>query len=97
MLASISSNAGYQRFDVEMPPSELEAIKASKEASLKFKKGVFLEDDGTALPLGNSDYTMEFWIRFDGERSCFVGFGIGRFGFHVSALTKPMKPRSTPR
>ena len=43
--------------------------------ALKFKKDIYLKDDGKDLPLGNSDYTMEFWIRFDGERGCFVGFG----------------------
>ena len=43
--------------------------------ALKFKKDIYLEDDGAELPLGNSDYTMEFWIRFDGEHGCFVGFG----------------------
>ena len=43
--------------------------------ALSFKKDIYLEDDGTSLPLGNSDYTMEFWIRFAGERGCFVGFG----------------------
>ena len=54
--------------------TEGEAAVTSTTA-LRFKKDIFLEDDGTALPLGNSDYTMEFWIRFDGERGCFVGFG----------------------
>ena len=43
--------------------------------ALAFKKDIYLEDDGTDLPLGNSDYTMEFWIRFSGKRGCFVGFG----------------------
>ena len=54
--------------------TEGEAAVTSTTA-LKFKKDIFLEDDGTALPLGNSDYTMEFWIRFDGQHGCFVGFG----------------------
>ena len=68
------------KYGVEITEAVTTALNEGEAAvtsttALKFKKDVFLEDDGTALPLGNSDYTMEFWIRFDGERGCFVGFG----------------------
>ena len=43
-------------------------------SALKFESDIYLEDDGSDLPLGNSAYTMEFWARFEGP-GCFVCFG----------------------
>jgi hypothetical protein len=43
--------------------------------ALNFERDIYLEDDGSALPLGNSDYTMEFWIRFSSKDCSFIGFG----------------------
>ena len=44
-------------------------------SALKLERDVYLEDDGTELPLGSCAYTVEMWIRFDGQHSCFFGWG----------------------
>ena len=48
------------------------SIKPTK--ALEFPGGVWLEDDGADLPIDNSAYTWEFWVRFTG-RGCFAAFG----------------------
>ena len=44
-------------------------------SALKLARDVYLEDDGADLPLGNCAYTVEMWICFDGQHSCFFGWG----------------------
>ena len=86
LLAALSPSSApvalrlMDTYGVEMTEAVLTALTqgaapVASTTALKFDKDVFLEDNGSEVPLGNSDYTMEFWIRFGGEHGCFVGWG----------------------
>ena len=52
--------------------------------ALCFSGSEWLTDDGSAVPLGNSPYTWEFWVRFTGH-GCFASIGTGGHG-HASGF-----------
>ena len=44
--------------------------------ALKFAGDIYLEDDGSDMPLGNTGYTVEIWCRLS-EKGCLFSYGAG--------------------